>query len=87
MSGSLDSTALLWSLGDAGLPSALGGSPHPTHVLRGHSAAVLCVSLSSTLRIAASGSRDGTAALYTLREGSRARVLREPDGAEIEQVP
>ena len=50
----------------------------PTHVLRGHSAAVLCVALSSVLRVAASGSHDGTAALYTLRDGRRVRVLREP---------
>ena len=112
LSGSLDGTSMLWSLGSAGLASLL---PHavaaaavsaaasaadvaaaaaprqpqntePTHVLRGHSAAVLCVALSSTLRLAASGSRDGTAALYALRNGRRVRVLREPDGALVDQI-
>lgn len=32
---------------------------YPSHVLRGHSDAVLCVALSSVMRLAASGSRDG----------------------------
>ena len=99
LSGSLDSTALLWSLGEAGLHSTLNaaassGAQHhaaaarftPAHVLRGHAAAVLCVGLSSVLRLAASGSRDGTTALYTLRDGKRVRKLREPSGAEIEQL-
>ena len=45
-----------------------------------------CVSLSSVLRLGASGSRDGSTALYTLRDGKRVRVIREPGGAEIEQV-
>ena len=114
MSGSLDATALLWSLGEGGLqmfqqqsapsgkpaqPAAAGAAGYPggvaagamahlepSHVLRGHSAAVLCVALSSSLRLAASGSRDGTTALYTLRDGKRVRALREPGGAEIEQL-
>ena len=38
------------------------------------------------MRLAASGSRDGSTALYTLRDGKRVRALREPGGAEIEQV-
>lgn len=90
MSGSLDSTSLLWALGEGGLAAALHSGTlqhqHPTHVLRGHSAAVLSVALSSTLRVAASGSRDGSTALYTLRDGKRARVLREPGGAAIEHL-
>ena len=77
MSGALDATANLWSLGEGGIyhPGALqGAAQEPTHVLRGHSAAVTCVAISSTLRLAASGSRDGTTALYTLREGKRVRA-------------
>ena len=100
MSGGLDSTALLWTLPDA--PPSGGQSAqhafaalaaglhdaarHPTHVLRGHSAPVLCVAVSSALRLAASGSRDGTIALYTLRDGKRVRALRDPAKAEVEQV-
>jgi len=94
MSGSLDSTALLWSLGDGMLghaPSGHSSLPashplQPAYVLRGHSAAVMCVALSTGLRLAASGSRDGTTALYTLRDGKRVRAVREPGGAEIEQL-
>ena len=93
MSGSLDSTALLWDLGIGGLQSTLSTTQPPgpmrfvpARVLRGHAAAVLCVGLSSTLRLAASGSRDGSAALYTLRDGKRVRALREPSGAEVEQL-
>jgi hypothetical protein len=93
MSGSLDSTALLWSLGEGGLASTTPSNAkaptmglHPTHVLRGHSAAVLSVALSSAMRLAASGSRDGSTVLYTLRDGKRTRVLREPGAAGIEQL-
>ena len=91
MSGSLDCTSLLWYLPEGGLSQLCtekGGllPPPPSHVFRGHSAAVLCVALSSVLRLAASGSRDGSAALYTLRDGKRVRALREPGGAEVEQV-
>ena len=60
MSGSLDATSLLWHTRE---PKAGGGmqsvEQYPTHVLRGHSDAVLCVALSSVMRLAASGSRDG----------------------------
>ena len=37
----------------------------PAHVLRGHSASVQCVAISSAMRLAVSGSHDGTAALYS----------------------
>ena len=58
---------MLWSLGEAGLAGGLQGEAqqHPTHVLRGHSAAVQCVAISSAMRIAVSGSHDGTAAMYS----------------------
>jgi len=93
MSGWLASTAGLRSLGEGGLAAATPSNAkaphaalHPTHVLRGHSAAVLSVALSSAMRLAASGSRDGSTVLYTLRDGKRTRVLREPGSAEITQL-
>ena len=82
----LDASVTLWALGSASLAGAPSHHPEPAHVMRGHSAAVLCVAVSSVLRIAASGSRDGTAALYTLRDGRRVRSLREPNGASVEQL-
>jgi len=36
--------------------------------------------------MAASGARDGTAALYTLRDGRTVRVIAEPAGKEVDQV-
>jgi len=85
ISGSMDATAMLWHTS-----SKVGGmqnvSKYPTHVLRGHSDAVLCVAISSVMRLAASGSRDGTVALHTLRDGLRVRVLKEPNGASVEQL-
>ena len=58
---------MLWSLGEAGLAGGLQGEAQqqPTHVLRGHSAAVQCVAISSAMRLAVSGSHDGTAASYS----------------------
>eukprot|EP00966_Prymnesium_polylepis_P087431 2023198-Prymnesium_polylepis.1 len=88
MSGARDATALLWALP----PRAPGSQPprvvaeQPVHVLRGHTAPVACVALSSALRLCASGSRDGTVALYTLRDGRRVRRLREPAGKPVEQA-
>jgi len=58
---------MLWSLGEAGLAGGLQGEAQqqPTHVLRGHSAAVQCVAISSAMRLAVSGSHDGIATLYS----------------------
>jgi len=87
ISGSLDATAMLWSLERSGLENSLQGNAQlPKHVLRGHSGPLQCVGISSVLRLAVTGSRDGTAALYTLRDGRRVRVLREPAGAPVDQV-
>jgi len=87
MSGSLDGTAMLWQTAE---PKVGGGissvDVDPTHVLRGHSGPVLCVALSSVMRLAASGSRDGTVAVYTLRDGKRVRVLRKPNDVQVEHV-
>lgn len=60
--------------------------PYAAHVLRGHSAPLLCVALSSVMRLAASGSRDGTAALYTLCDGVLVVRIHEPAGSSVEQV-
>ncbi len=87
MSGGRDATAMLWRLERGGIDNAFGtGACRPTHVLRGHAGPLLCVAISSLLGIGASGSADGTAALYTLCDGRRVRVLREPSGATVEQV-
>ena len=58
---------MLWSLGEAGLAGGLQGAAQqqPTHVLRGHSAPVQCVAISSAMRLAVSGSHDGTTARHS----------------------
>ena len=66
--------------------SLLTRSTHLAALLPGAEGAVLSVAISSALRLCASGSVDGTVALYTLRDGKRVRVLREPSSASVEQV-
>ena len=90
LSGSLDATALLWDFGRAGLAGLAApgaeASPRPSHVLRGHGGDVLCVAVSSVLRVCAVASRDGHACLYLLRDGRRVRTFTSPDATPIDAV-
>ncbi|KAI4885568.1 hypothetical protein NFI96_016862 [Prochilodus magdalenae] len=55
-----------------------GLSPRPVQVLCGHDQEVTCVSISTELDIAVSGSKDGTVIVHSVRRGQYLRTLRPP---------
>ncbi|XP_058230531.1 neurobeachin-like protein 2 isoform X2 [Hemibagrus wyckioides] len=77
ISGSRDTTCMVWQvLQQGGFSSGL--SPRPVQVLCGHDAEVTCVSISTELDMAISGSKDGTVIVHSIRRGHYLRTLRPP---------
>jgi len=76
MSGSKDSTSMLWPIKKQGGVTVGITNPSPFHVLTGHDEAVTCVSIATELDLAASGSADGTAIVYTVKEGHSLFTIR-----------
>ncbi|XP_065523059.1 neurobeachin-like protein 2 isoform X4 [Lathamus discolor] len=77
ISGSRDTTCMVWQvLQQGGFSSGL--APKPVQVLYGHDAEVTCVAISTELDMAASGSKDGTIIIHTIRRGLFIRSLRPP---------
>ncbi|KAG7265442.1 hypothetical protein CRUP_002251 [Coryphaenoides rupestris] len=78
MSGSRDTTCMVWQVlqQQGGAPAGL--CPKPVQVLYGHTDEVLCVSISTELDMAVSGSRDGTVIMHSVRRGQYLRCLRPP---------
>ncbi|XP_060726425.1 neurobeachin-like protein 2 isoform X5 [Tachysurus vachellii] len=77
ISGSRDTTCMVWQvLQQGGFSSGL--SPRPVQVLCGHDAEVTCVSISTELDMAISGSKDGTVIMHSVRRGQYLRTLRPP---------
>ncbi|KAB5586981.1 hypothetical protein PHYPO_G00007710 [Pangasianodon hypophthalmus] len=77
ISGSRDTTCMVWQvLQQGGFSSGL--SPRPVQVLCGHDTEVTCVSISTELDMAVSGSKDGTVIVHSVRRGQYLRTLRPP---------
>ncbi|XP_060777738.1 neurobeachin-like protein 2 isoform X2 [Neoarius graeffei] len=77
ISGSRDTTCMVWQvLQQGGFSSGL--SPRPVQVLCGHDAEVTCVSISTELDMAVSGSKDGTVIVHSIQRGQYLRTLRAP---------
>uniref|UniRef100_A0AAR2L756 Neurobeachin-like protein 2 n=1 Tax=Pygocentrus nattereri TaxID=42514 RepID=A0AAR2L756_PYGNA len=77
ISGSRDTTCMVWQvLQQGGFSSGL--SPRPVQVLCGHDQEVTCVSISTELDMAVSGSKDGTVIVHSVRRGQYLRTLRPP---------
>lgn len=75
VSGSTDYTVRLWRLA-----RGPGAAPRPlaanlTHIMRAHTAPVLCVAASRAWSIVVSGSEDGSAALWDLNRGVYVRSI------------
>jgi WD40 repeat protein len=88
VTGSRDTTLMLWSVnsGRGASSSAPLISEKPRHVLHGHDDEVLCVVASSDVDTVLSGSRDGSAILYTLRSGQYARTVQQPEAESVDLV-
>ncbi|XP_074168570.1 neurobeachin-like protein 2 isoform X1 [Rhinolophus sinicus] len=76
ISGSRDTTCMVWRLLQQGGLSGLASKP--VQVLYGHEAAVSCVAISTELDMAVSGSEDGTVIIHTVRRGQFVAALRPP---------
>ncbi|CAB4066360.1 NEBL1_2 [Lepeophtheirus salmonis] len=70
ISGSRDTTSIVWQIGSKGLI--------PLQVLSGHDKAVTCVAIIFELDIAVSGSEDGSVNVYTVKEGQYIRTIYPP---------
>lgn len=95
VTGSRDTSLMVWRVaaaggGGRGGGGGAGGAPsiceRPLHILHGHDDEVVCVAASSELNTIVSGSRDGTAIVYTLRSGQYMRSLRQPAGLGVDAV-
>ena len=58
----------------------------PRHVLHGHDDEVTCVEASAEVNTVLSGSRDGSAIVYSLRSGQYIRTVPHPTGAPVDLV-
>ncbi|XP_077556714.1 neurobeachin-like protein 1 isoform X3 [Haemaphysalis longicornis] len=83
MSGSRDTTCIIWELNQLGSGSFLPSKPF--QVLCGHDSEVTCVAVITELDMALSGSKDGTVNVHSVREGHFLHTLRLP-GDMPEQV-
>eukprot|EP00887_Chlorella_sp_A99_P003486 scaffold7.g3486.t1 len=96
VTGSADSTLMIWDAHPAFAPAAAaaapGGAPpppgapppllpRPRAALHGHQAALLCAAVSSELDLVASGAADGALLLHSLSSGALLRRLALPLGA------
>jgi hypothetical protein len=86
VTGSRDTTLMVWAVGS----SARGGPPQlsekPRHVLHGHDDEVTCVVVSAEVNTVLSGSRDGTAIVYSLRSGVYLRTIHHPADQSVDLV-
>ncbi|XP_017521315.2 neurobeachin-like protein 2 isoform X8 [Manis javanica] len=80
ISGSRDTTCMVWRLLQQGGLSGLASKP--VQVLYGHEAAVSCVAISTELDMAVSGSEGGTVIIHTVRRGQFVAAL-QPPGATL----
>ncbi|XP_030227032.1 neurobeachin-like protein 2 isoform X1 [Gadus morhua] len=82
ISGSRDTSCMVWQvLQQAGFSSGI--SPRPVQVLCGHDKEVTCVAISTELDMAASGSKDGTVIVHSVRRGQFLRTLRPPGDSAV----
>lgn len=83
MTGSRDTTCIIWELNQLGSGSFLPDKPF--QILCGHDSEVTCVAVITELDMALSGSKDGTVNVHSVREGHFLHTLRLP-GDLPEQV-
>ncbi|RZF32077.1 hypothetical protein LSTR_LSTR013881 [Laodelphax striatellus] len=76
VSGSLDSTCVVWDISQLG-----SNAPRPFQVLYGHDRPVTCVAIATELDAVVSGSSDGTVNVHTINEGQYLRTLT-PNGCD-----
>ena len=79
ITGSYDTTTIVWELGGSVTRSQEGGLvPRAVQVLYGHDLPVTAVAISVCLDLAISGSKDGTVNVHTVRDGQYLKTLRPP---------
>ncbi|XP_046650912.1 neurobeachin-like protein 1 isoform X2 [Daphnia pulicaria] len=78
MTGSRDTTCIVWDLSSTVLKSV--------QVLYGHDKTVTCVGLSTSLDMAVSGSLDGTVNVHTIKEGQYIRTLHAAGRADFDRI-
>eukprot|EP00850_Spirogloea_muscicola_P005743 SM000026S08992 [mRNA] locus=s26:1003027:1021649:+ [translate_table: standard] len=86
VTGSRDTTVIVW---EANTGAPLGVRPivdKPMRVLTGHADAVTAVTACAELDLVASGSRDATCAVHTLRHGRYLFALRHPSGSPVDHL-
>ncbi|CAJ2641153.1 unnamed protein product [Trifolium pratense] len=96
--GSYDTTVMVWEVFRGKTEKRIRNSPSelprknyvivetPSHILCGHDDIITCLYVSHELDIIISGSKDGTCAFHTLREGRYVRSLRHPSGCPISKL-
>ncbi|XP_059585234.1 neurobeachin-like protein 2 isoform X1 [Alligator mississippiensis] len=77
ISGSRDTTCMVWQVLQQGGFSC-GLASKPVQVLYGHDNEVTCVTISTELDMAVSGSKDGTIIIHTIRRGLFMRSIKPP---------
>ncbi|XP_076823781.1 neurobeachin-like protein 1 isoform X1 [Clavelina lepadiformis] len=75
MSGSYDTTCIIWKLTQSGGVSN-GINAQFLHILYGHEDVVTSVVINSELDVALSSSKDGTCIVHTVRKGHYVRTIR-----------
>ncbi|KAJ3536167.1 hypothetical protein NM688_g6872 [Phlebia brevispora] len=81
VTGSTDFTVRLWKI-----TRVANHTPRiePTHIMRGHTASVSCITASRTWSLVLSGSKDGSAGLWDLNRGVYVRSIWHGHGPEAE---
>ena len=88
VSGSRDTTVLVWEILPGGPKGATGTRVHdsPRYILYGHSDDVTCVVVDVGCDVVLSGSKDGSCILHNLKDGTYLRSLYHPTRCAIDLV-
>lgn len=84
MTGSRDTTCIVWDISSVGASGTT--MLKPIQVLYGHDKSVSCVGLLTSLDLAVSGSLDGTVNVHTIKEGQYIRTLQAAGQADVERI-
>lgn len=88
VTGSKDTTVMVWEVGavTTQISTRAGGDEEyigqtPIHILYGHDDEVTCVDVNQDLDIVASGSKDGSCIIHTLKTGAYLRTIYPPSSS------
>ena len=79
VTGSRDTTVIVWTIGKAGKYSQATLQESPQHILYGHQNEVSCIAVSVTLDLVISASMDGDILFHTLEDGLYIRDAQLPN--------